>query len=128
MSTGSKANTTKEPRTRARKGKFNPGKAHRTVEEAINDILRFLDGREHLPNVPLQEDMLLGGLRMLLDNKLLSCLEAWEEAAVYRDRMGIDEDTIRLYGHGREFINQLRSLHDARLRDAIDAAPGLQQN
>lgn len=107
----------------ARKGKRKPAQdkaAPISLERASSDLLNFLTGQDHLPDVPIQEDAIMQTLKCCIDDDLLTALKQTEETAVYGTNIGLHQDEANAMYPQRQLINMLEEYQKARLRDAIE--------
>lgn len=88
-----------------------------TSEQALADLMRFVQGQAHQADVGLQMDQLLSDIRLLMDDELIASLEALEMNYVYGPDAQ-DFGTEKALPT-RMLLDQLRNLQKTRLRDAL---------
>ncbi len=88
------------------------------TDQQVSDLLNFLNGQDHLPDVSLQHDDLRQMITAVMDDDLISSLEAVLEDAMFAPHISSerrDEYVATYY-----LLKKLRDLQKARLRDAIE--------
>lgn len=104
--------------TRTSRAKEAPKAAPRGTEQQVNDLLNFLNGQEHLPDVSLQHDDLRQVITAVMDDELISSLDAVLEDAMFAPHMHPDRRDDYVATH--QLLKKLRDLQKSRLRDAIE--------
>jgi hypothetical protein len=90
-----------------------------STEEVQQDITRFLNATDHLPDVPLQEAALLVDIQRILNDELLIGLEKEHEHFLFERTTALEPDDAQDVYPVQRLITMLRTLQKARLRDAV---------
>jgi hypothetical protein len=90
-----------------------------STEEVQQDITRFLNATDHLPDVPLQEHVLLVDIQHILNDELLTGLEKEHEHFFFERTSAMEPEEAQEVYPVQRLINMLRTLQKARLRDAV---------
>jgi hypothetical protein len=88
------------------------------TDRQVVDLLNFLNGQEHLPDVSLQHDDLRQVITAVMDDELISSLDAVLEDAMFHPELHPDRRNDYVATH--QLLKKLRDLQKARLRDAIE--------
>lgn len=89
------------------------------VEKQAADLLNFINGQRHQPDVGLQHDDLRQTVMSVMDDELVSSMEAVVEDAIFSQH--VNADRIQDYTEAYELLKKLRDLQKTRLRDALEA-------
>ncbi|MBL8000397.1 MAG: hypothetical protein JNL05_00430 [Flavobacteriales bacterium] len=107
----------REQRTNTRKGRL--GSRPAISDQQARDLLNFVSGQDHQPDVALQHDDLRQTVVSVMDDELVSSMEAVVEDALFSDHVSVDR--IQEYTEAYMLLKKLRDLQKTRLRDALDA-------
>lgn len=94
--------------------------AYPDTAAALRDLARFIEGQEHMEDVPLLMQEVVDDLNRVLDNELLQSMETMYEWACYSDEAA--SSGLRELVPAFLLLKQLRDLQKTRMRDALKRA------
>lgn len=96
------------------------GKGKQQQEAALLELKRFILGQVGQLPPEVQQDNILEDISRIVDDELITSLEAVLEVALFMHPDGLEPEQLTEFWPTKHLLNKLKDLQKARLRDALE--------